>query len=90
MDARRAVGVPTLLVDLRALGGDLPIRSGARWDPAARPGVVAGARDAEHPTRERRGVGGLLRLDEPLAAHRVSCAKTAAALRRIARAWRST
>ena len=50
---------------------------------------VAGAGHAQHPAEEHKGEAGLLRGDEPIAAHTVSFAKTAAAFHQISRSMRS-
>src|SRR5581483_4984989 len=65
---------------------ELPIRRRSTL-----PGVEAGAGDAEHPAEQRDRVVGLLRRDEPEAAHRVSLsrAKKAAAFFRISRSCSS-
>src|SRR5581483_6959471 len=65
--------------------GEPGIRLGARRWFASPPGIVARTRDAGEPAEQGNGIAGLLRRDEPHAAHRVSLAKQAAAFFRISR-----
>jgi len=88
-DARHAVGAPTLLSDLRDLRRQRLVRVGAGRDPATRPRVVPRAANVEYSAEDGDRIVGLLRRDEPLAAHKVSRAQEAAALRKISRScWR--
>ena len=75
VDARRAVGPAAVPMAPGDLGGQRRIGLGAGRDPAARPGIVAGAGHAQHPAEDRDGIIGLLRLDDPVATHKVSFAK---------------
>ncbi len=90
VDPRRAVGAAAARVDERDLVGQRLVGGGARRDPAVRPRVVAGAGNPQYPAEDRDGVVGPLRPDEPLVVHKVSCAKEAAAFRKISRSCRST
>jgi len=75
MDTRRPVGLATLCVRRRDLHGQCRIGLGAGRDLAAHPGIVGRARDAQHPAQQRDRMGGPLRVDEPIPAHKVSFAK---------------
>ncbi len=85
VDARRTIRPATTRVDGGDLGGQRRIGLGAGRDPAARPRVVRRTGDLQHPAQERDGIGGLLLMDEPVAAHEVSFAKKAAAFFKISR-----
>ncbi len=72
---RAAVGLATVGMDDPDLLGQHLVRLLPRRGTASQPGVVAGARDAQRPAQHGDRIGGLLRDDEPIAAHSVSFAK---------------
>jgi hypothetical protein len=70
LDARRAVGSAAAGVDLADLFAEIGIGQGplGRWPGG--PGVIASACHTQHATQSGDLVVWLLRLDQPIAAHR--------------------
>ena len=90
VDARRARRPPTARMRRRDLLEPGRLGLGAGRDPTACPGVVGGPGDVQHPAQRHERLAGPRRAAGPLAVHRVSCAKEAAAFRRISRSCCST
>src|SRR5207248_2213164 len=91
VDAARAVAFAAARVDLADPDTQLCVGERPLGPRPSLPRVEAGAGDAEDPAEQRDRVVGLLRRDEPEAAHRVSLsrAKKAAAFFKISRSCSS-
>src|SRR5215207_1155432 len=79
-------------MDLPDLLGQARVLFGSLGGQARLPVVVATSGDPQDPAQHRDRIAGLLRVDEPIATHRLpsSLAKKTVAFFRISRSWRRT